>query len=61
MVKVFNEDGVHIFNEPPYTWEEKQEFYRRIGGGPKVVLHAPRPVPNEVKSTSPKLPRPPAK
>jgi hypothetical protein len=28
-------------HEPTYTWEEEQDFYRRMGGGPKVVLHAP--------------------
>jgi hypothetical protein len=61
MVKVFNEDGVHIFDEPPYTPEEERDFYRAMAGGPKVVLHAPRPVSNEVKPKSPKSRRPPAK
>jgi hypothetical protein len=32
MVKVFNEDGKHIFNEPPYTWEEERDFYRAMAG-----------------------------
>jgi hypothetical protein len=45
MVKVFDKDGTLLFHEPPYTWEEEQEFYRRIGGGPKVILHAPAPAP----------------
>jgi hypothetical protein len=26
---------------PTHTWEEEQDFYRRMGGGPKVILHAP--------------------
>jgi hypothetical protein len=42
MVKVYSEDGTGVlFEEPPYTWEEEQDFYRRMSGGPKVVLHAP--------------------
>jgi hypothetical protein len=57
MVKVKVGDG--YFHEPPYTWEEEQEFYRRIGGGPKTLLHAPPPVPNAVKPKSPKPPRQP--
>jgi hypothetical protein len=32
MVRIVNKDG-SAFHEPPYTWEEEQEFYRRIGGG----------------------------
>jgi hypothetical protein len=61
MVEVFNEDWVHIFDEPPYTKEEERDFYRRRTGGPKVVLHAPRPAPNVVKPKSPKSRRrPPA-
>jgi hypothetical protein len=26
------------YHEPPYTWEEKRDFYRRIGGGPVTVV-----------------------
>jgi hypothetical protein len=59
MVKVLDKDGTVLFHEPPYTWEEEQEFYRRIGGGPKVVLHAPRPAPSAVKPKSPKSRRRP--
>jgi hypothetical protein len=40
MVRVKGADGGY-FHEPPYTWEEEQDFYRRISGGPKVILHAP--------------------
>jgi hypothetical protein len=58
MVRIVNKDG-SAFHEPPYTWEEERDFYRAMAGGPKVVLHEPRPVPNEVKPKSPKLPRRP--
>jgi hypothetical protein len=52
MVRIVNKDG-SAFHEPPYTWEEEQDFYRRIGGGPKTVLHAP-PAPTAAKPKSPK-------
>jgi hypothetical protein len=54
MVKVYSKDGTVLFEEPPYTWEEEQEFYRRMGGGPKVVLHAPA----AKKPANPKRSRP---
>jgi hypothetical protein len=60
MVRRVNKDG-YGWHEPPYTKEEERDFYRRVGGGPKVVLHAARPVPSEVKPKSPKSRRPPAK
>jgi hypothetical protein len=53
MVRIVNKDG-GAFREPPYTPEEERDFYRAMAGGPKVVLHAPRPVPTVVKSKSPK-------
>jgi len=56
MVRIVIKDG-GAFLEPPYTWEEEREFYRRIKGGPKTLLHAPRPAPNVVKPKSPKSPR----
>jgi hypothetical protein len=58
MVRVVNKDG-GAFHEPPYTWEEEQDFYRRIGGGPKTLLHAPTPAPKTVKPKSPKSSRRP--
>ena len=51
MVRIVNKDG-GAFHEPPYTWQEQQEFYRRIGGGPKVVLHAPA-LPRVLQNRSP--------
>jgi len=63
MVKVYGKDGTVLFHEPPFTWEKEQDFYRRMAGGPKVVLHAPAPAaPKTVKPKSPKSRRrPPAK
>jgi hypothetical protein len=40
MVRVKGADGGY-FHEPPYTWDEEQDFYRRVGRGPEVVLHTP--------------------
>ena len=40
MVRKVAENGA-VYHEPPYTWEEEQDFYRRIAGGPVRVLHAP--------------------
>ena len=31
-----------IYEEPPYTEEEEMDFYRRVGGGPVSILHAPK-------------------
>ncbi|MET3995033.1 hypothetical protein ABID65_006699 [Bradyrhizobium sp. S3.9.2] len=42
MVKVYDENGKHVFSEPPYTEDEEDEFYRRIGGGPVAILHGPK-------------------
>jgi hypothetical protein len=30
------------YEEPPYTEEEEMDFYRRVGGGPVSILHAPK-------------------
>jgi hypothetical protein len=57
MVRIVNEDG-GAFHEPPYTWEEEQDFYRRMGGGPKVVLHAPAA--EKPANPKPSRPVPPA-
>jgi hypothetical protein len=38
-------DNGAVYFEPPYTWDEEQEMYRRVGGGPVTVLHAPKPNP----------------
>ncbi len=43
MVTVYDKDGKPLYKEPPYTWEEEQEFYRRVGGGPKAILRSRRP------------------
>jgi hypothetical protein len=40
MVRVKGADGGY-FHEPPYTWEEEQDFYRRVSNGPITVVHAP--------------------
>jgi hypothetical protein len=52
-VRVKGGDGGY-FHEPPYTPEEERDFYRAMAGGPKVVLHAPRPAATVVKPKSPK-------
>lgn len=43
MVRRVDKKTGAAYHEPPYTWEEEMDFYRRIGGGPKAILHgAPR-------------------
>ncbi len=37
MVRRRAEDGSY-YHEPPYTWEEEQDFYARINAGPFTVL-----------------------
>lgn len=39
MVKVYDKHGDHVMNEPPYTEAEERELYRRMGGGPRAILH----------------------
>ena len=41
MVRRTGDDG-GVWHEPPYTWEEEQDMYRRMGGGPVTILRAPR-------------------
>jgi hypothetical protein len=54
MVKIYSDDGVYVGNEPPYTEEEEMDFYRRIGGGPVSILHAPKSAaPTPPKSSKP--------
>jgi len=55
MVRKLCDDGVSYYHEPPYTEEEEMEFYRRVGGGPVSILHAPK----HEAPTSPKSPPPP--
>ena len=34
------------WHEPPYTKEEEEEFYRRVGNGPVTIVKGPhRPTP----------------
>jgi hypothetical protein len=40
MVKRITDNGT-VYHEPPYTWKEERDFYRRIGGGPITVLRGP--------------------
>lgn len=40
MVRLKGAGGFHFY-EPPYTWEEEQDFYRRVSNGPTTVVHAP--------------------
>jgi len=58
MVRVRGSDG-GFFHEPPYTPEEERDFYRRMSGGPKTLLHAPKPDPKSPQPKTPKLPRRP--
>jgi hypothetical protein len=34
MVRRWTKDGKYCWDEPPYTKEEDDEFYRRTGNGP---------------------------
>jgi hypothetical protein len=60
MVRHRTEDGTGWYHEPPYTWEEEQEIYRRMDySGPIKILHqGPRPAaaPTELPQTEPPLP-----
>ena len=40
MVKKFYPNG-DAYHEPPYTWEEDMEYYRRTSGGPITVVKGP--------------------
>ena len=53
MVKVYDKNGKHVMNEPPYTEAEEMDLYRRVGGGPVAILHAPK------AAASPQSPPPP--
>ncbi len=55
MAKIYNKDGVVVGHEPPYTEAEEDEFYRRVGGGPVSIIHAPKPA----AGPSLKSPKPP--
>jgi hypothetical protein len=40
------------WHEPPYTWEEEMEFYRRMNAGPQTIYRGPpkptaKPAPQE--------------
>lgn len=50
-----------FYHEPPYTPEEERDFYRRVAGGPKTVLHAPKPGTDPLPSPQKTPPQPPAK
>jgi hypothetical protein len=52
MVTKFDKNG-HPYREPPYTWEEEQEFYRRFGNGPITVVKG-RPPPEHRQKPKPK-------
>jgi hypothetical protein len=44
MVRRVSKNGA-VWEKPPYTEEEERDFYRRVGGGPKTVVHRPAPAP----------------
>jgi len=52
ILKYVTKNGMRI-HEPPYTKVEKDEFYRRIGGGPITVARpaSDRKAPNETTTT----------
>jgi hypothetical protein len=45
MVRKVDRKTGAIWHEPPYTAAEEADFYRRIAGGPIVMLYGPRPAP----------------
>jgi hypothetical protein len=45
----------NVYHEPPYTAEEKADFYRRMSGGPVTVV---KPAPVAARPRKPQ-PQPP--
>ena len=54
MVRKVTPEG-HVYHEPPYTKEEQDDFYRRVGSGPVTIVHGTR----SPRSPVPKPPEPP--
>jgi hypothetical protein len=42
MAKMYNAKGEVVGHEPPFTEDEEDEFYRRVGGGPVAILRGPK-------------------
>jgi hypothetical protein len=43
MVRKVAKNGA-VYHEPPYTWQEEMEFYRRVGGATSLtILHGTPP------------------
>jgi hypothetical protein len=64
MVKRIDDKG-QAYHEPPYTWEEQQELYRRMSGEKSLTLvHAgprgPQPPAPPLAEQSPDGPEPPS-
>lgn len=54
VIKYYLPQGTPVF-EPPYTAEENDEFYRRVGSGPVAIFHSGRrgrTPPEEASATS---------
>jgi hypothetical protein len=49
VVRKLCDDGVHYYNEPPYTEEEEDMIYRGMDiDGPAAILHAPNRTAKEI-------------
>jgi hypothetical protein len=42
------------WHEPPYTWEEEMELYRRMNAGPMTIYYGSRGPDGKLKRTSDK-------
>lgn len=57
MVFRMNDAGTGGWHEPPYTWEEEQELYRRMSpqpGVPTTIYRDPRPAAASKQRPEPK-------
>jgi hypothetical protein len=48
------------WHEPPYTWEEEMEFYRRVNAGPMTVYRSQKPGSADKQAPAEEQPEEPA-
>jgi hypothetical protein len=52
MVRKVDKKTGAVWHEPPYSKNEEDDFYRRMGGGPITIVHGPRPAPQKPQEPS---------